>query len=83
MIKKIFAVYDSKANVYSNPFYAVNAAVALRDFKRAAMDTQSDLNKFPADYCLTEFGSFNDEDGTFDIYVQPQRLGFASQYLEG
>jgi len=80
MIKFLFSVYDSKAAVYSNPFVSLNQAVALRDFNRAATDSNSDISRFPEDYTLVELGEFDDETSVMHLHTQPVNLGHASQF---
>lgn len=66
MIKNLYAVYDSKAVVFSQPFQAPNEHVAARDFARAVNDPQSDLFHSPADFSLVAVGTFNDDTGVLE-----------------
>lgn len=82
MIKKVFSVYDAKARVYSNPFYAIRTEVAIRDFHRAATDPSSEISRFPLDYVLFLVGEFDDEACTFTTSEVPINLGDATQFFK-
>jgi len=71
MIKKIFSVYDRKAQAYSNPFYATRTELAIRDFQYASKDPQSDLSKYPEDFVLVELGTFDDSTAVLCLEDQP------------
>lgn len=60
---KIFAVYDSKAEAYLQPFFARTDGVALRMFGQAAQDEQHDFSKHAADYTLFCLGEFDEYTG--------------------
>lgn len=82
MIKKVFSVFDSKAKLFSTPFYSHNDKTAQRDFARAVNDSNSDLSKFSEDYSLMELGEFDDENGSFNIHTAPINHGLGSTYKE-
>lgn len=82
MIKKVFSVYDSKAKLFSTPFYSHNDQTAERDFARAVNDPNTDLYKFSEDYSLMELGQFDDETGSFDLHVAPINHGLGSSFKE-
>ena len=57
---KIFSIKDTKAEAYLRPFFAANAAVAIRDLERAMTDPQSGLSHYPEDFILFEIGYFDE-----------------------
>lgn len=61
MIKNLYVIYDSKAQVYSNPFIALNPAIAQREFARAVNDPQSEFYANPEDFSLFEIAQYDDE----------------------
>ena len=63
MIYKIFSVYDSKAQIYTNPFYQHNQQMAMRTFSDAINHPEHQFARNPEDYTLFEVGEFNDETG--------------------
>lgn len=64
MIKLIYSVWDSKAGLYGQPFFAQREEVAVRHFAAALGDPASMLGKFPEDFTLFHVGHFNEELGT-------------------
>ena len=61
---KIYSVYDDKAQVWTQPFFQMNDAVAQRSISNAANQEGHNFNMNPEDYALYCIGEFNDEDGT-------------------
>ena len=59
---RIFTVYDSKAAIYGQPFYAVTDGIALRMFSDAVNNHSPDnaLNRYPEDFTLYYIGEFDD-----------------------
>lgn len=79
MLVEVFSVYDSKARVYSQPFFAHNIAVAVRMFQSTIADANTNLAKHPEDYSLFHLACFNDETGAFTPRT-PVNLGLAAMY---
>jgi len=77
-----YSIFDLKALVYSNPFYAPNNAVATRLFKQAANDPQSHIHANPEDYVLVFVGNFDEHTGQLVAPEQISTLGAASAYKE-
>lgn len=63
MILKMFAVYDSKAEAYFQPFFMATNGQALRAFKDLANDPKSNICRHPGDYTLFVLGEYDDETG--------------------
>lgn len=76
-----YAIFDSKANVFSQPFFAANNAVALRMFGNTADDPATNLHKNPVDYTLHHIGEYDDATGAL-VSIQPTNLGLASQFIQ-
>lgn len=68
MIKLIFVLFDAKAQIYSQPFYAIRKEIALRDFVRVVNDPDSDIFHSPGDFDLFQVGEFDDELCTFEVH---------------
>lgn len=82
MIKKVFGVWDAKAQCYEvDPFCALNRGVALRMFEQGARDERSMLARFPDDMVLHELGEFDTERGSFVSYDKPLILVAAREYV--
>ena len=81
MKQKVFAVYDSKAEVYTPPFYMVKTPEAIRAFAYQVNQPGNDFNRFPADYTLFEIGAFDNETGLLTPLGTPKSLGLAQEYI--
>lgn len=75
------SVKDRAADAYGRPMFVPSSGVAIRSFSdeinRVADDNQ--LYNHPDDFDLYEFGVFDDNSGTFDIYEQPKLLSLGKQ----
>lgn len=60
MKKVLCSIFDTKAQVFSNPFTSVNSLTALRSFSDAASDPHTEIHRNPTDYVLYEIGTFDD-----------------------
>lgn len=78
---KIFAIYDSKAQAYLQPFFCVNAGVAIRSFASAANNPEHDFSRFSADYTLFEIGQFETTSGHINTYESQLNLGKAAEFI--
>lgn len=63
MIKRMFAIYDAKTQVYHPPFMAHNEQDAMRQVLEVISEGRNMISKYPADYTLVEVGSFDDSKG--------------------
>lgn len=59
MIKDMFTVFDAAAKTFCIPFFSENISTAMRAFAYAANDPHSEISKYPADYTLFHFGTFD------------------------
>lgn len=78
---RVFSVFDSKAGAYLTPFFCVNRAVAVRSFRAAVQDEDSDFHRYAGDYTLFELGEWNSQDGVWVPLVAKENLGLASEHL--
>jgi len=74
MTLKVCAVYDSKAEAYSRPFFAATTGVAIRQFSAAVEDQQHEFNRFAEDYTLFELAEFDEQAGVFLNLETPKSL---------
>lgn len=66
-MKKVFAIRDLKAQCFYAPFCDDSTVNALRGFEIGVNDSKSMFNKFPDDFALCEFGTFDPVKGFFAI----------------
>lgn len=81
MVLKIFSVFDSKACAFVQPYFAVNVAVALRDFANAAQTEGHAFRRYAGDYELFLLGEWDPHEGSIKMFDAKQSLGLASMYV--
>jgi hypothetical protein len=57
--ENIYVIYDAKAKVYTQPFYALNDNVALRIGMDLANQKDSGFSSHPEDYSLFRIGIYD------------------------
>lgn len=63
----VYSLFDRAALTYGHPFYALNDAVAIRNFRDAVLRRESSmLRDHPDDFELRHIASFDDEKGSFE-----------------
>lgn len=81
MILRMFAIFDSKAEAFIQPFFSPTVALALRSFTAAANDEATDFNRFAGDYTLFELASVDQQSGKVTPLDAPHNLGTAITLL--
>lgn len=81
MTSEIFAVFDTKAAAYAQPFFSTSIVTALRAFGDACLDPGTMLAKHPEDFILFHIGSYDDASGFIDPLSPPAQLGNALQFI--
>lgn len=79
---EIFAVFDSKAAAFMQPFFMANGAVACRSFQEACNDVSTQFFKHPEDFTLYSLGYFEDNLATFEANGAPKPLVTAASLKE-
>lgn len=78
----VFSIFDSKAKAWLQPFFCVNAAVAIRMFERAVNDENTDYFRFASDYTLFHVGEWSETDGDLVNFPAKVSLGVAASFLK-
>ena len=60
----IYAVFDSKSEAHTTPFFDHAQGRALRTFKDCCNDSEHQFGKHPEDYTLFNLGEYDDATGT-------------------
>lgn len=81
MIHDVFAFYDTKAALYSVPFFATNRSVGIRIATEVTSDPQTTIGRHPNDFVLFRLGAYDDNTGLLQP-SQPEHLGVCSSFLE-
>lgn len=79
--KNLYAVYDTKAKLYSMPHTLDTDGVAIRSFSVACEDETTQFYKHPEDFSLYHLGSLNIETGAL-TQDQPKQLANASEFVK-
>lgn len=80
---KYYAVYDSKVNVYEQPFPMRTRGEALRSWVDIVNDNKTKFNKHPEDFTLMELGEYDEEKGVFlNNHTGPVSIGVALEFLK-
>lgn len=74
MIRKLFTIKDSKAEIYNFPFPALTHGEAERNFKTLVDDPKTQISKYPEDFDLYYVGDFDDVEGKFSLLPTPQHI---------
>lgn len=71
MKKEIYAIYDVKAEMYSQPVFVINEKVLLRDcYQMLQQDTA--YAHHPEDYSIYHLGVWEDTTGQIDLTAEPK-----------
>lgn len=81
MLQKLFAIYDSKAESFTNPVYLNSTGLAVRTFSDSVQDPESQFAKHPADYTLFELGTYDDQTAEFKLLPTPKSLFIAIEFI--
>lgn len=74
MLKNVFSVRDSKAEVFDFPASAHTIAEAERMFTTLANNQETPIGKFPEDYDLYHLGKYDTATGKFELFPSPQHI---------
>lgn len=90
----VYAVKDTKSQLFNNPFVQKTDGTAIRTFSAACEDPKTELNKYPSDFSLYNLGEYDPESGKIiqkDIIqicnasefvtVSPERVAEAAQEI--
>lgn len=80
MKSKMFAIYDSKAEAYMQPFFAPTNAMAIRMFTDLVSDNSSQVSRHSADYTLFAIGEYDDATAQTDSFTSLVNLGTGLSY---
>lgn len=80
MKQNVFAVYDSKAEMFNQPMFFKAVPEALRAFEDECNRPESALAKHPDDYTLFQIGEYDVETGLLTPLTTPNSYGLAREY---
>jgi len=71
---KMFAIRDSKAEFYNQPFFQHSRLEAERTFLSLARDEKSTISKYPEDYDLYYLGEYDNIHGKLFPLDTPEHI---------
>lgn len=74
---RVFAIYDSKAEAYMQPFIMQTKGHALRAFTDLANDGKSQVSKHSNDFSLFEIAEYDEETASYTNHSVKINLGGA------
>lgn len=81
-MQRVFALHDSKAKVFGNPFFMPHVGQAVRNVQEAAKDSNSMLAKYPGDFTLFELGQYDEFTGVLVAAPTLVNHGLVSSLIE-
>jgi hypothetical protein len=67
----MYTVYDKKAQVYSQPFTAINDEVAQRIMQNCVNNPEHNYGLNPEDYSLAQLCTFDDSNAQVEAELKP------------
>lgn len=77
---KVFAIYDSKAEAYLQPFFMQSRGQALRAFDTTINTLDTQFHKYPSDFTLFEIGEYDELKGVLTPSEKKTSLGCAIEF---
>lgn len=80
MLMKAFALLDTKAQYFGQPFFCQSTGEAIRACMETAQDMRSTVARYPTDFTLYEIGHYDNQTAMFTA-TNPQSLGVVANFL--
>ena len=75
MTKVYYAVYDRKAEVYSQPFLEIKDGTAIRAVQDIVINNRDHaFAKHPSDFSLHKLGEFDEQTGVITGKNKPEKI---------
>lgn len=81
----IFSTFDSKAKVFSQPYYMSGKGAAMRAFQDAVNEGTKESNvmkRHPEDFSMFHLGEYNDETASFTMEKVPVHVVNAFELVD-
>ncbi len=79
---QVFAIYDTKAEAYLQPFCTHNKATAIRSFSDLANDPATQFHQHAGDYVLFQIASYDDQTAALKKLTANVNLGTALEFQQ-
>lgn len=80
MIMKVYSIYDSKIEAYTQPFFMQTKGQAIRALTDNLTDEKSQYAKHPEDFTLFELAEYDDVQGKFIPHASPKSVGVLVEF---
>jgi len=80
VIYQVFAIFDSKVQVFSPPQFARTTGEMVRTVCDTLASGESMLSRHPEDFALYDLGQYDDATAAFEL-KPPASLGLLVQYM--
>jgi len=77
-----YCILDTKAEIYNQPHFLINDAVAIRQFQVVITDPTSILSKYPEDFRLYRVGEFDMSNGKIKSEQAPVEIAHGLTFKE-
>jgi hypothetical protein len=77
---QVYAVYDTKAEAFGQPFFMNADGIAVRSFIEACKNENGEFIKYPNDFTMYQIGTYDDSNACL-TYNKPKELITAAQAL--
>lgn len=71
---RLFSILDLASSLYGAPFQAPNAALAIRLFEQAQLDTAHVFATHPGDFRIYYLGTFDENTAEWDLLPHPEPI---------
>ena len=80
MIHGVYTIYDSKAELYLQPFYCQAKGQAIRMFEDTCNDPEHQFYKHAEDFTLFQLGVYDDQNAEMQMLKTPCPIGKAIEF---
>lgn len=78
---RIYAVHDTKAEAYLQPFFLRTKGEAIRSFSEECKKTGSPFNAHSSDFSLYELGEYDELSASIVCHKSPLHLANAAEFI--
>lgn len=78
----MFSIFDDKVAAFIQPFFSPTIASAMREFKEACNNTNTNFHKHAGDYTLFHLGKFDPDNAEITMLDTPANLGLALTFVD-
>lgn len=81
MVRKLYTVFDVRAEMYGPPISVAHEVEAKRAFTQIVNEPGTPVSQYPEDFKLVFIGEFNDATGVISGVPVPETICFGNDVL--